>query len=145
MKKVFITAVFMMLVVLAFAQTGLFGLSYGSSRAKAAEILEERGFSPAEDGEINLFLADEVSYAKSIRLNLDDDDLVKGWVVCYTDEVNDDCEEAVIDALVSWHGDDYDLDYDWDDAEYYVWSLENGKYVEAYWDYDYEYFWVEYY
>jgi hypothetical protein len=146
MKKIIFTLLFITAVALAFAQTGLFGLSFGDSFSKATLALEEAGFIPGtmENGSI-YFEVEEVEYVNWVQLKFDANIMLTGWTVCYSDEVYDDCEDVVIEALVSWHGEDYDLEYNEYEDEFYVWQLENGKFVEAGWDGYYDDFYVVYY
>jgi len=146
MKKFLITLVFITFVVIAFAQTGLFELSYGDSPSTATATLEKAGFlSDTLQNGTMLFSVEDVEYVNWIELSFDADNLLDGWTVCYSNDVYDDCEDVVIEALVSWHGEDYTLEYDEYDDEFYVWDLDNGRTVEAAWDAYYDDFYVVYY
>ena len=143
MKKIMILLILIVASAAAFAQTGLFELSYGDSFEDCETTLVDKGFSNnIGDFGPNYFEPDDLGYVAYIELNLDDTRHLKGWTVVYTGEVHDDYEEVAMDAIISWHGEDYDVDYDDWDFEYYEWELENGRYVEAVWE---VYFYVYYY
>lgn len=143
MKKLMLLLVLIVASAAAFAQTGLFELSYGDSFEDCETTLVDKGFSNyIGDFGPNYFEPDDLGYVAFIELSFDENDLLKEWTVAYTDEVYDDCEDVALDAVISWHGEDYELNYDdWDD-EYYAWEIENGKQVQAYWE---DYFYVVYY
>lgn len=146
MKKFMITLLFITAAMVAFAQTGLFELSYGDSPAEATLTLGKIGFTAGtmQNGTM-YFSVDEIEYVNWIELRFDTNDQLTEWTVCYSDDVYDDCEDVVIEALISWHGEGYSLEYNDYDEEFYVWDLENGKTVEAAWDSYYEDFYVVYY
>lgn len=142
MKKILVMGLIALMAAVLSAQTGLFDLSFGDSMDDAIEILESNGFSVDETGENYMVMVDEENYyVNYLRMNFADGLLV-GWSIEYNDPDDEDIEDLVMDALVSRHGEDYYWEDDW---EYYYWNLGDGAYVEAGWDWDYYYFWVEYY
>jgi len=127
-NKVQITLLLCLGLGLAFAQTGLIGLSYGDSFEKASGILSAAGFTndSGENGPLHFFSPDEVVY--QVRLGIDESDCITDWTVVFYSGY----AQMAIDVLIDWHGDVFTNSFDDFSIEYWIWELEGGKSVEAF-------------
>jgi hypothetical protein len=143
MNKIYLTLLMLILACMLAGQTGLFNISYYSSKQDAINNLEENGFQISQRNDTYIsFTPEDNDLIDSIEVYFSDSDgSVDAWNVYYNYLEDDDTEDVVINALVSWHGEDYDYD---SDNEEYTWELEGNHTVTAYWDTDYEYFCVIY-
>jgi hypothetical protein len=104
MKGIILVIAFVMLVASMFAQTGLFGLSYGQTLKEANKILVAKGFKEVRTSD------DFVRYSNPKLASLTDlvvnnygkNGIVSGWTAYY--KVNDDPKQmdilrAEIDAI----------------------------------------------
>jgi hypothetical protein len=144
MKRIAMLIALLVLFVTLGAQTGLFELSYGDDVDYCEELMAAKGFELSNDsGNVQTYVSEDNNWVDTIELEFDlYDGVLTGWSVYYNPQSDEDIEQEVLDILVEYHGDDYEW-YDYDD--YYVWDLENGHSVEAFWDWDYELFTVAYY
>ncbi len=142
MKKIYLTLLLAALLAGLSAQTGLFELSYGDTKEAALANLEDKGFSVVRDSLETVVVSDGGDLVESIELSFSgEDDTLNGWTVYYIPQDDDDIEEMVVDFIISWHGDDYEYDPDW---EMYIWELDEDHSVSAYYDWDYYYFIADY-
>lgn len=144
MKRIAILLAMLTLFVVLGAQTGLYELSFGDDSESCQDLMSEKGFYLEYDsGDVQTYYPDDNEFVDSIELEFDTyDDALIGWVVYYLPQDDSDIEEDILDILIEWHGDDYDWD---DDAEVYVWELDDGHSVEAFWDWSIDNFCVTYY
>ncbi len=141
MNKTLLILLLLLFALSLSAQTGLFDLSYGMTKAEAIEHLSGQGFSvSSDDGDSVTLTPDDNYYVDSMELDFGDDILLE-WSIVYLTQEDEDIEDLVMEALVSRHGEDYDWD---DDMEMNYWNLGDGHWVYASWDWTWENYWVEY-
>ena len=141
MKQLTLILIFMAICLTAFAQTGLFGLSYLDSFATCTEKLSKSSFKlTSEDPAIFQDLNET-----EIRLyfSTNPKQLVAWWVIAPPDVYGgyDEVEEYFIIELEKLHGSDFD--YDWDYLEAF-WRLDEEHYVSAAFDAFMDDYWIFY-
>jgi len=110
------------------AQQGLFDLSYGYSYEKANQVLNDDFYKYVETEHsptYSCYYSQTNDYVDSIELffNSELDQLVC-WRITYHELEDDYILDAVLEAAVSIHGEDYALDEDYGT---YIWDLGDGK------------------
>lgn len=144
MNKLLVTLLLALVAFSLSAQMGLFELSFGDSRADAtANLLNDKGFKTEYSGEYSAtFILEGADYIDSVELHFNTAGALDSWTVNYIPQDDEDIEEIALNAVISWHGENY---Y-WDDYTWkYFWDFAEGTYVSAGFDADASYFVVEYF
>lgn len=142
-NKLFFTVLLALLAFSLSAQKGLFDLSFGDSREAAVANLVSKGFTKGYDsGSTTTMNLPDADYIESVELYFGEkNSTLVSWVVTYKPQEDEDIEEIALNAVISWHGEEYDYN---DVDEEWFWSLDEDHYVVAKYDWDYYYFLVEY-
>jgi hypothetical protein len=107
------------------AKDNLLGLDFGLAFSRASKVLIDNGFTPDQPDSLNFTNRD----GSCVRLFLGiEEKLLLSWMICLPVPEQEDFEEQALSTLVSFHGDDYD--YDWDYSEAW-WKLDEFHYVNA--------------
>ncbi len=143
MNKLFITLLFTFMIIAASAQTGLFNAKFGDTKQASIDNMINEGFEISTNDTNEVVMIPTDNYLiDSVTLNFSpDEDALIGWSVAYIPQDEDDIESIALEAVESWHGEDYVWD---DNMEEYIWPLGEDKYVYAYYDYYYDFFFVQY-
>lgn len=143
MKKIFFLLIFIAMCISAFAQTGLFGLSYLDGKATCTQKLAKQGFKPSPDDPSKY--ENDTEYPTMIVLYFSPDDLqLVSWLIIAAPETYggyDEVEEHFINLLQELHGEDFE--YDWDYLEAY-WRLDSEHYISSAFDGFMDDYWIFY-
>lgn len=155
MKKTLLLIGFILLMVSAYAQTGLFGIKFGAPADSTITMLQKQGLAivSREATKVN-FNGGKVPNLKGLSLYLSSDSTsVNSWNLAYDLSAGPEAGEAVIEALGELHGaydvlEDYDYDYIWyfpNDKALYVSMFSDSmllEYTSGNWDDD-DYYYYE--
>ncbi len=135
MKHILLTILFLFLFIYLFAQTGMFGISFGQEKSKVQTELKAKGFVET-DKTVSIFnyTNSKIPDLASLKLYINEEKgIVTGWVVKYS--VNGD--QAKIDKIFNDLTEMHDVSPFYDDYyEEHVWELDNGKAAYVYVDPD---------
>lgn len=143
MKQVLILILFSFLILALNAQTGIFDLSYDSTREEADDTLTSNGFTVYSDEDNIVAYYDSTNeYVDSINLRFNKDTgTLDEWFVAYLPQEEEDIAQIALNAVKSYH-DDWD-EYD-EDSGLYTWNFSETRYILAGFDATHSFFWVEY-
>lgn len=157
MKKAFMFSMFIVLIVTAFAQTGMYGIKFGAPVKEMDKQLRGSGFKIKESSESSTTYTNS-TLPSLISLELRDsssNDSVSGWTIKYDIEKDEKVQTNVLAKLKELHGehdvsDDYDCDYIWyfpNDHALYVTVYPTNielNYTIGNWDDDEYYYYEDY-
>ncbi len=137
MKKLSLILLLVLLAALGYAQTGLFGLSYGDSLEKVQQLLSEPPLDfvvESSDGVEYTFVPQDNEYVERIVAYFDEETKTLGmWQVSYIEQEEETAEEVAYESAYEWHGEETAWD---DDFELYIWDLGEGKSLKIGYDVD---------
>jgi len=151
MKQLLFTILLVTLALGLSAQTGLFGISFGQSRAEAQKMLTQSGFivDESKDDEIS-FSNPKIEGLTDLSVEFDSEGGVSGWEIKYDLKDHPKLADEISDQLTDLHG----IAPWWDEYwEEWVWELENDMAIYVYmtteylrvdydvWDDSYGYWW----
>lgn len=122
-----LTIMFLMLCISGFAQTGIFGISFGQSAADLDKVMKSKGFtSVVREYEGKVYTNPKINYLVEVQVFMDKTtNKAYTWNAYFYNEADSDKALEAAKALVyAIHGEEYVWDY-WDDV--YVWDIGSGK------------------
>lgn len=112
------------------AQTGLFRISFSDPLNKADSLLVQSGFfAQSVEGNLVKYYSDSNKTVESVVLIVDPvSEIVAGWLVRYSSENSHKQDEALIDRLVTMHGEQVLID---EETRQITWALTASRSVSV--------------
>ncbi|HOH79345.1 MAG TPA: hypothetical protein PLO35_06465 [Candidatus Cloacimonadota bacterium] len=151
MKQLLVTFVLLTAAIGLCAQTGLFGISFGQSRADVQSNLTKAGFTVEESKDTQIrYTNPKIENLTELAVEFSFEGGVKSWEIYYSTIDKPGVLDDVMKQLSDLHG----SEPWWDDYfEEWIWDLENDMAVYMYegedyirvdydvWDDSFDYWW----
>ncbi len=131
MKRSVLILSVLLLSALAFAQTGMFDITFDTAFQAVDKELKAKGFVLVPEDETNaVYTHPQKPDLKELAIRYTGDaNLISGWTIQW--DTTKSSQDALLEELKKLHGEpDVEEDFDYD----YIWYLENDKalYVDVY-------------
>ena len=137
MKKLTLILLLALFAAFSYAQTGLFGLSYGDNLEKVQKLLSEEPLDflvESHEGIEYTFVPQDNQYIDHIvAVFSEDNGALVMWRVSFIEQEDEDAEDIAYDSAYEWHGEETEWD---ENFELYIWDLGEGKSLKIGYDVD---------